>query len=178
MSEIVMTPEFRVSFPVVFSPKLNDLSGKTEYSIVALFGKGADLSALHAAAKAAIEDKWGPDKSKHPKGLKSPFRDQGEKKYGGYEEGNTFMTFKSAQRPGLVNADKVDIIDERDFYAGCYARATVRAYAYDNKGNRGVAFGLQNIQKLREGEPLGGRVAPQKEFEAVGSQAADDDFFS
>jgi hypothetical protein len=61
-----------------------------------------------------------------------------------------------------------DIIEEKDFYSGCFARATVRAFAYSNKGNNGVAFGLQNIQKLRDGDPLGGRTRPSDDFQAVG----------
>jgi hypothetical protein len=60
-----------------------------------------------------------------------------------------------------------DIINEADFYPGCYARATVRPFWYDTAGNKGVAFGLQNIQKLADGEPLGGRVVASKEFEPV-----------
>ena len=65
-----------------------------------------------------------------------------------------------------------DIIEEKDFYPGCYARATVRAFAYDQAGNRGVAFGLQNIQKLADGEPLGGRTKPHDDFEPVDDDVA------
>lgn len=177
MSENIMTPEFRVSYPSVFRAKKNELSGKEEYSIVALFKKGEDLSALKAAANKAIEAKWGSDKSKWPKNLRSPFRDQGEKDGPQYEEGAIFMNLKSAQKPGLVDAKVQDIIDETEFYSGCYARATVRAYVYDQAGNRGVSFGLQNIQKLRDGEPLGGsRVKASSEFAPVGGSSSDDIF--
>lgn len=167
-----MTPEFRVSYPHVFKPQKNDLSGEMEYSLVALFPKGADLSKLKEAAQQAIVDKWGADKSKWPSNLRSPFRDQGERKKdgvlpAGYEEGAVFINMKSKQKPGVVDQNVQDIIDETQFYAGCWARATVRAYAYDQKGNRGVAFGLRNIQKLRDGEPLGGRTRPEDDFEPI-----------
>lgn len=182
----VMTPVFRVSYPNVFKAKKNDFSQKEEFSLMALFKAGEDLSALKAAAKEVTVAKWGADQSKWPKPLKSPFRLQddkaevdeatGKKKFpNGYEEGGVFITLKSAQRPGIVDAQNQDIITDSDFYAGCYARATVRPYAYDNKGNRGVAFGLQNIQKVKEGDPLGSRTKAQDDFapiEGAGKSAA------
>lgn len=174
----VMTPKFRVSYPNVFKPKKNQLSGKDEYSVVALFPKGTDLSVLQKAAKEAIEAKWGPDKAKWPKNLRNPFRDQGERAKedeatgklvlpAGYEEGAIYLNLKSSQRPGIVDQNVQDIIDESQFYAGCWARATVSCYAYDQAGNRGVAFGLGNIQKVAEGDPLGGRTRPQDDFAAI-----------
>jgi hypothetical protein len=169
----VITPKFRVSYPNVFTPKLNDLNGKNEYSLVALFKKGEDLTALKKAAEACLVEKLGADKTKWPKNLKSPFRDQGEKEKdgalpAGYEEGAIFLTLKSSQKPGLVDASNQDIIDPVEFYAGCYARASIRPYYYDQKGNKGIAFGLQNLQKLADGEPLGGaRVKASDEFEPV-----------
>lgn len=166
MADNVITPEFRVSFPYVFRPS-KPMAGSTnepKYTLTMLFPKDADLSKLKAAAADAAKEKWG---DKIPKGLRSPFRDQGEKEFPGYEAGCTFITATSKQRPGLVDAKVQDIIEERDFYAGCYARASIRAFAYDQAGNRGVAFGLQNVQKLRDGEPLGGRSRPQDDFEPV-----------
>jgi hypothetical protein len=177
----VMTPEFRASYPQVFKAKKNDLNGKDEYSVVALFPKGANLDALKTAAQAAIVEKWGADKSKWPQRLKSPFRDQGEKAKNvegkqvmpaGHEAGAIFLTLKSSQRPGVVDQSVQPIIDETQFYAGCWARATVRAYAYDQKGNQGVAFGLQNIQFVRHGDPLGGRSRAEDDFSAVETTGA------
>lgn len=172
MAENTITPKFRVSYPQVFRAKRNDLNGKDEYSIVALFPKGADLSALNAQIVAAATEKWGADKSKWPKGLRNPIRDQAEKeKEGklpeGYEAGAMFISLKSQQRPGLVDENRQPIIDESNFYAGCFARAQVRAFAYDQKGNKGVSFGLQNLQKMGEGDPLSGRQKAEDAFEAV-----------
>jgi hypothetical protein len=129
-----------------------------------LFPKGADLSKLKAAVDAAIKAKWG---DKPPKGLRSPFRDQGEKDYAGYEPGAIFVTAKSKERPGLVDAMMNDIIEETGFYSGCYARAQINPYAYDTNGNKGVAFGLNHLQKLRDGEPMNGRTRVEDAFEAV-----------
>lgn len=161
----VLTPEFRVSYPKVFKAERNDLNGKDEFGLVALFKKGEDLANLKAAAKAACEKKWGADPKKWPKTLRDPFRKQDDREKedddgnafmpDGYEKGAFYINAKSQKRPGLVDAKLQDIIDENDFYGGCYARAQVNAYAYETKGNAGVAFGLNHIQKLREGEPFG-----------------------
>lgn len=177
-----VTPMFRVSYPNVFKAKKNDLNGKDEYSLVALFPKDADLSALKKAAQDAIIEKWGPDKTKWPDKLKSPFRDQGEKAKkddkgamvlpDGHEAGAIFLTLRSTQRPGLIDQQKQDIIDSSAFYGGCFARASVSVYAYDQKGNRGVGFGLQNVQKMKDGPPFGGRTLAQDDFTPIEGAAA------
>lgn len=182
----IITPTFRVSYPNVFKPRKNELNGAMEYSLVALFPKGADLSQLISAAQKAIEETWGTDKSKWPKTLRSPFRDQAEREKEvngqmvmpeGHEKGAIFINLKSKQRPGVVDQNVQDIIDESEFYAGCFAKASVRAYTYDQKGNRGVAFGLGNIQKVGDGDPLGGRTRAQDDFapiEGTGNESATD----
>lgn len=186
----VMTPNFRVSYPNVLKAKKNELSGQDEFSLVALFPKGADLSALKKAAKEAAEKKWGADQKKWPQ-MRSPFRDQGERAKEdeatgkkilpqGYEDGAIYLNLKSKQKPGVVDQKLQDIISESDFYAGCWARATVNAYAYDNKGNRGIAFGLEHVQKVKEGDPLGSRVKVQDAFtpiEGAGDDASASDIF-
>lgn len=175
------TPVFRVSYPNIFKPKLNELNGKNEYSLVALFPKGADLSALQKAATAAATKKWGADKTKWPKNIRSPFRDQGERAKdvdgksvlpAGYEAGAIFLTLKSKEKPGVVDQQVNDIMDESEVYAGCYMKASVNAYAYDEKGNRGISFGLGNLQKVKDGESLGGRTRAQDDFSAVEGEAA------
>ena len=164
----VMTPKFRVSFPAVFRPgKPVDPTKPPKYGITMLFDKGADLSPLMNAMVDFMTKKFGPNKDSWPKLSRNPFRDQGEKTFEGYVAGAKFINASSNAKPGLVDASNNDIINEADFYPGCYARATVRPFWYDKAGNKGVAFGLQNIQKLGDGEPLGGRVAASKEFEPV-----------
>lgn len=177
----IVTPKFRVSYPNVFTAKKNELNGKEEYSMVCLFEKGADLSALKNAVKEAMEEKWGSDQKKWPTNIRSPFRDQGEKVKldpetgnkmlpSGLVEGAIFITVKSKDRPQLVDQNKQEIFEASEFYAGCYARASVNVYAYDAKGNKGVAFGLGNIQKLADGEPLTGRPKAQDEFTPVANE--------
>lgn len=173
----VLSPEFRVSYPKVFKPEKNDLNGQMEFSLVCLFPLGADLSVLKAAAKAAVIEKWGENENDWPKNLRLPFRDQADREKtdpatgdkfmpDGYVKGAFFMNPKSQQRPGIVDASLQDIIDETDFYAGCYARAQIRFKAYDQKGNRGVGAYLQHIQKLRDGESFGSRTTAASAFGA------------
>jgi len=178
----VLTPPFRVSYPAIFQAKKNDLNGKMEYSVVALFKKGENLDKLKAAVRECIEAKLGKDQTKWPKNLKTPFRDQVEREKlneetgkmvlpEGYEAGAIFMNLKSTQRPGLVDKDVNPIIDQSEFYAGCWAIASVNPFYYDQKGNRGVSLGLQNIQKVREGDPLGGRTKAEDDFAPIAGAA-------
>lgn len=164
----IISPEFRVSFPNVFRPQaMKGSNNEPKYGITMLFKKGENLAALEKAVLDCATEALGADRSKWPKGLRSPFRDQGERDYEGYEQGAVFVNATSKQRPGLVDANVQDIIEERQFYAGCYARASLRAFYYDSSGNKGVGFGVQNIQKTRDGEPLGGRTTPEQDFGPV-----------
>jgi len=179
------TPEFRVSFPHLLQASLNKLSNKEEYSVLALFPKGADLSALKVAAEKAVIAKWGEDKLKWPANLRSPFRDQAEKAKNdntgnmvlpaGHVEGAIFMNLKSKQKPHVVDKNVEDIIDASEIYAGCWGRASVNAYAYSHAGNNGVSFGLNNFQKTKEGEPLGGRTRAEHDFKAIESSDENND---
>jgi len=191
--ETVLTPEFRVSYPNILTSRDVEKDQKDgtkkiekEYGLNGIFPPGADLSAMKKMAQACLVEKLGADKTKWPANLRSPFRKCEERmKDGklpdGYVAGGTFINVKSKTKPGLVNAQVQTIIDETEFYAGCYARAQVHAYYYEFKGNRGVAFGLDNVQKLRDGDSLSGRVRAEDAFEAVagaesGAGAAEDIF--
>lgn len=187
----ILTPVFRVSYPNLFKAKKNDLNGKDEYSVVALFPKMTDFSKLKAAGQELIEAKWGKGK-KLPPLFKSPFRNQSDRAKEdevtgklilpeGYEEGGIFINFKTQQRPGIVDQNVQDIVDSSEIYAGCYCRATVRPYVFDIKGSCGLAFGLQNIQKIKDGDPISGRTKAQDDFAPVGqdmgaTQSANDIF--
>jgi len=161
-----ITPEFRVSFPNVFKPRAFAEGLPAKYSVVMLINKKEDISDMRALAKKAAEAKW-PDPAKRPK-LRNPFRDGDTEKpdMDGYP-GHYFINASGKHKPGLVDRDKQPILMEEDFYAGCYARASVTAYAYSTAGNNGVSFGLQNIQKLRDGESFSGKMKAEDEFDAV-----------
>lgn len=171
------TPHFRVSFPSIFQASAAPGSDKKHYSVVAIFDKkklqnDPASKELFAKMKQAMQDcareKWG---DKIPKNLTLPFRDGSEKETVGYGPETIFITFKTEEkngRPGLVDQQMNRIINESDFYPGCYAHATVNPYAWEYMGKAGISFGLQNIQKTADGEPLGGgRAKAEDDFSAV-----------
>jgi len=186
---LIMTPEFRVAFAKVFTPE-NDDNGVPKYSLVAIFPKGTDLSALKALVKAQTEKAWGTDRAQWPTGLKFPFRDGKERadKYEGFDEGSIFMTLSSKFQPRIVDERVQPIINQKDFYSGCWARATVNAFDYGRdpkktKGKQGVSLGLNDIQKVRDDKPFAGRPDVASVFKPVEGAAApaaggDDDFMN
>lgn len=168
----VTTPKFRVSFPQVFKAKGFD-GGEEKFSVTMLFPKTTDLTPLKKAIQAVLVDKLGPDKTKWPKNLKNPIRDGAEKPdLEGYEDCH-FVAARSKDRPGLVDQQLQPILAEGEFYAGCYARATINAFYFDRAGNRGVAFGLNNLQKLGDGESFNGRKRAEMDFDAVEDSSED-----
>lgn len=170
-SKNVLTPVARLSFPYLFQPQdPMEPGGKSKYSATLLFEADADLDALRADAHRAVVERWGPDKAKWPKNMRNPFRDQGEKDFEGYTPGAVFIAARSDQAPGIVDQAVQKIIDQSEIYPGCYVRCTVRAFAYGGPGTKftpGVAFGLQNVQKVRDGERLGNRTDPEQDFAPV-----------
>lgn len=181
----VTTPRFRASYPQLFSPKLNKLSGKNEYSIQCLFEAGADLKALEVAAHNACVNKWGPDKSKWPKFNNNPVKSQADMIENLRRKGSDtshlnpnakYMTFKTGavDKNGkakaaipVVGKDPKVSLDESQFYAGCWAKANVNASAYSNGANHGVTFYLNAVQFVGHAEPFGNKLNPERAFEAI-----------
>ena len=173
MAENLVTPEFRAAFISVFkATSMKNADGsvnKPKYSIRAAFPPAANLTPLKKEAEIAARDKWG---DKIPKTLRSPFRlnEELENPVIGIGDDWVIMSFSANEdrRPGIVDSKLQDIIDDSDVYSGAWYRAQVRAFAYENAGNKGVSFGLQNVQKLRDDDPLGnGRIPANKAFEPV-----------
>ncbi len=173
----VVTPVFRVSFPQVFEPKSFE-GQKAKYSIVCLWPKDTDLTAVKKAVSSAIIEKWGADKEKWPKKLKRPFRDGSEREDVQGYKGMVFLTATSNTQPGLVDQNRQPIIDQKKFYAGCYARAELRAFAFDVSGNKGVSFAVQNIQFAKDGDPFSGRSKPEDVFDKIADDSEDEDNYS
>ena len=189
----IVTPEFRVSFPQVFQArKVNpqDPNEKAKFSVQMIFRvkataesekrgeKVVDISPLKAAVIRILQEKLGQNwqqeiaktKGDGSKLYRLPFRDGNgvEKKDAeGYGDGTVYCTASSVMKPGIIDAQKVEILNPQDFYGGCYARATISPYWYEVMGNKGVSFGLQNIQKIRDGVPFSGRTKPEDDFDAI-----------
>lgn len=158
----ILTAEFRVSFPDVFKPNL--YGGKETYQLTMLIPKEdkEGLDKLKALAGKVAKAAW-PDASQRPQ-LVTPFQDGDQKEYDGYK-GHMAVRAGSKYAPGIVNANREDIIQQSEFYAGCYARAQINAYAWEFGGKAGVSFGLQNVQKLRDGDPFGSRATATSAFD-------------
>lgn len=161
----VLTPKFRVSYPHLFEAHaFKDQEAK--YSLTMLFDRATDLKELKRAVHNAIAEKYGPDKSDWPE-LRLPFRNGDKKKDQEGYEGKIFVRATSKKKPGVIDQKKNRIEDEEGLYAGCYARATLIAFCYENSGNEGVSFALQNVQKVGDGKAFSGRKAAEDEFDEV-----------
>lgn len=141
--------------------------GEPKYSVSAIIPKSdtKTISAIKAAIEQAKKDslsKWG---GKVPGNLHLPLRDgdidrPDDEAYAGCY----FFNANSRQAPQVVDAKVQKIIDQSEVYSGCYGKISVTFYGYNSNGNRGIAAGLGNIQKLKDGESLGGRSNAEDEF--------------
>ena len=106
--------------------------------------------------------------------LKTPLRDGDAERPDDEAYANAyFVNANSATAPGIVDADRQPILDTSEVYSGVYGRASINFYAFNSNGNKGIACGLNNLQKIRDGEPLGGKSRPEDDF-----ADEDEDFLS
>jgi hypothetical protein len=144
--------------------------GDPKYSVSAIIPKSdtKTIKAIQDAIEQAKQDsiaKWG---GKIPANLHTPLRDGDIDRAEDENYKNSyFFNANSRQAPQVVDCNVQPIIDQSEVYSGCYGRISVTFYGYNSNGNRGVAAGLGNIQKLKDGEPLGGRVKAKDEFSTV-----------
>lgn len=176
---MIITPKAILSYPHLFEPRAQSPGAEPMYSCSLVFEAGTDLSELKQAAWAAAKEKWGDKAEAMLKDgrIRMPFRTDGAEK--GYPEGSVFINVRSKSAPGIVDryagpdGKPVRITDESLIYPGCIVRASVRAFAYDTSGNKGVSFALGNIQKLADGPRLDGKRKAEDEFEALEQAPAD-----
>jgi hypothetical protein len=142
--------------------------GEPKYSVSAIIDKKdtKTINAIKAAIEQAKKDsvsKWG---GKVPANLHLPLRDgdidrPDDEAYAGCY----FFNANSRQAPQVVDAKVQPILDQSEVYSGCYGKISVTFYGYNANGNRGIAAGLGNIQKLKDGESLGGRSNAADDFQ-------------
>lgn len=142
--------------------------GEPKYSVSAIIDKKdtKTINAIKAAIEQAKKDsvsKWG---GKVPGNLHLPLRDgdidrPDDEAYAGCY----FFNANSRQAPQIVDAKVQPILDQSEVYSGCYGKISVTFYGYNANGNRGIAAGLGNIQKLKDGESLGGRSSAADDFQ-------------
>lgn len=180
----VVTGEFRVSYPHVFKPQ--GMQGKKDaakkYSITMLFPKNADLSGIKNAMKQAKIQKFGADPKNWPKGLESPVTDGDSPKNADKEGYAGHWAIKASssedQKPTVVDQNVEPILNQGDFYPGCFARASILAYIWDNEFGKGVGFILDHVQKMREGKSFAGKPTAAEVFSPVSTGEEESEDFA
>ena len=173
----VVTGVVRLSYANVWQPKsINGGAEKYSCSIIIPKEDKATIDAINAAIDAAIKEgahKFGGKVP--PRGaLKLPLRDGDTEREDEAYRGAFFVNANSTTQPQVVDKYVRPIIDHSEIYSGVYARVSLSFYAFNSNGNRGVACGLGNIQKVCDGEPLGGRTSASAEFTTL----EDEDFLA
>ncbi|MCI8921137.1 MAG: DUF2815 family protein [Acutalibacter sp.] len=168
----VITGKCRLSFEHIWKPSKMDEDSQAKYSASIIIPKtdSATLTKIKAAQEAAVKDgiqsKW---EGKKPAKLKLPLRDGDEDRPDDSNyTGCYFLNASSNNKPGIVDLSRQEITDEELVYSGCYCRFSLNFYPFSVRGNKGVAAGLNNIQKVCDGERLGGGGRAEDDF--------DDDF--
>jgi hypothetical protein len=181
----VITGICRLSYANIWTPKSVN-GGAPKFSTSVLIPK-SDLTTVNKiknAIQAAYNEGQGKlkgnGKSVPPlASIKTPLRDgDTERPDDEAYAGHWFVNANSSVAPGVINIDRQPILDTSQIYSGVYARVSLSFYAYNSSGNKGVACGLQNIQKVRDGEPLGSRAKAEDDFNDEFTDNGNEDFLS
>lgn len=170
MATKVITGLVRFSYVHVFEPSAAAEGAEEKYSVSIIIDKG-DKKTL-AAIKAAIEEakqlgknKLTDSKGRIPANLKQPLRDGDVDRPEDEAYANSmFLTASSFRKPGVVGKNPSVPLTEDDFYSGCYGRASINFYAFNTANSRGIACGLNNLQKLEDGDRLDGGTSAAEDF--------------
>lgn len=167
----VHSPKGRLVYPTLLEPRgiKGDADSKPKFSVTLLLPAAANYDALKKliaeTAQAKFGNDWAKKKLKFPMHKTADFEKLAEEK-------DAYPIFLRASAnpdfpPFVFGPDAKPFKGEpSEIYGGRHAIVTVRAFAYDTAGNKGVAFGLQRVQLLDHDEPIaGGRVATASGFE-------------
>lgn len=179
--KVITGPNTRWSYANVWEAKsINGGAPKFSVSLIIPKTDTVTIEKIRKAIQAAYEEgqsklkgtsKYMPDLED----LKLPLRDGDKERKGDPAyAGCMFINANSSTAPGIVDADRQPILERSEVYSGVYGRASITLYAFNSNGNRGIACGLNNLQKIRDGEPLGSRSRAEDDFDTDD----DDDFLS
>lgn len=179
--KVITGPQTRWSFCNVWEAKSIN-GGTPKYSVSLIIPKSDTVTVdkINAAIQAAYtegESKLkGNGRSVPPLSrIKTPLRDGDMERPDDEAYKNSyFINANSAAAPGIVDADRNVILEHSEVYSGVYGRASINLYAFNSNGNKGIACGLNNLQKIRDGEPLGGKSRAEDDF----ATDDDDDFLN
>jgi len=180
-TKVITGVNTRWSYVNAWEPKSIN-GGAPKYSVSLIIPKSdtKTIEKIQAAIQAAYEEGQGKLKGNGKSVpalsvLKTPLRDgDAERPDDEAYADSYFVNANSGTAPGIVDADRNPIIDRSEVYSGVYGRASINFYAFNSNGNKGIACGLNNLQKIRDGEPLGGKSRAEDDFAAED----DDDFLS
>lgn len=181
----IHTPEGTARFCAVFTPRARKekdgtTKGDPKYQITLIFDNPAELKEMKLAAKAKGEEKFGANfmnlvkkgKANWPFGDNTDKEDDNDVRIAGFEnDEGQYVSFKSGDKPGVVDADAEPIMDKSEIYDGMRCRVSCRPFAYDNE-SKGVAFFLINVQKLGDGDRLSGDPSAEDDFKPVKKASA------
>lgn len=180
-TKVITGPQTRWSYANVWDAKSIN-GGAPKYSVSLIIPKSdtKTVEKIKAAIQAAYEE--GQSKLKGNgktvpalSVIKTPLRDGDTERPDDEAYKNCyFINANSATAPGIVDADRNPIMERSEVYSGVYGRASISLYAFNSNGNRGIACGLNNLQKISDGEPLGGKARAEDDF----NTEDDDDFLS
>ena len=179
-TKVITGVNTRWSYANVWRPK--SINGGTPKYSVSLIIPKTDTDTVNKV-KAAIQAAYAEGESKL-KGsgksvpslsvIKTPLRDGDLERPDDEAYKNAyFINANSSTAPGVGDADRQPIIDTSEVYSGVYGRASINFYSFNSNGNKGIACGLNNLQKIKDGEPLGGKSRAEDDF-----ADADDDFLA
>ena len=168
----IVTGVCRLSYANIWQAKsINGGAPKFSTSILIPKSDTKTIAKVKAAIQAAYEEGEGKLKGNSKSApslasLKTPLRDgDTERPDDAAYAGHWFLNANSNTAPGVVDASREPIYDTSEIYSGVYARVSLSFYAFNSNGNRGIACGLQNIQKVRDGESLGGKAKAEDDFD-------------
>lgn len=179
-TKVITGPDTRWSYCNAWEPKAIN-GGTPKYSVSLIIPKSdtKTIEKVRAAIQAAYDEGQGKlkgnGKSVPPlSSIKTPLRDGDVERPDDEAYANAyFINANSASAPGIVDAACQPIIDTSEVYSGVYGRASINFYAFNSNGNKGIACGLNNLQKIRDGESLGGKSRAEDDFADL-----DDDFLN
>ena len=180
-TKVITGVNTRWSYVNAWEPKSIN-GGAPKYSVSLIIPKSdtKTIEKIQAAIQAAYDEGQGKLKGNGKSVpalsvLKTPLRDgDAERPDDEAYADSYFINANSGTAPGIVDADRQPILDRSEVYSGVYGRASINFYAFNSNGNKGIACGLNNLQKIKDGEPLGGKSRAEDDFDTED----DDDFLS
>ena len=181
-TKVITGVKTRWSYANVWEPKSIN-GGSPKYSVSLIIPK-SDVKTV-TAVKNAIQAAYDEGQSKLKgnsksvpalSAIKNPLRDgDAERPDDEAYKDSYFINANSATAPGIVDAARQPILEHSEVYSGVYGRASINFYAFNSNGNKGIACGLNNLQKISDGEPLGGKTRAEDDF---ADEDEDEDFLS